>query len=85
MLQQNSFPELLTRKQQEVHLEVSRHMLECAKTRFCEKIEKIAWDESWIYRYHLETKAQSSQPKEGMAGVDQGQDHVDIFVFTIRV
>jgi hypothetical protein len=56
-------PKLLTVKQKETCLAVARDLLQCADqdTDFMRTI--ITGDESWVYGYYPETKAQSSQWK----------------------
>jgi hypothetical protein len=56
-------PKLLSQEQQELCLEVVRDMLECANgdPEFLKTV--ITGDETWVYRYDLEMKVQSSQWK----------------------
>jgi predicted DNA-binding protein YlxM (UPF0122 family) len=54
---------LLSREQQQLRLEVTRDMLECANgdTEFLKTV--ITGNEMWVYGYDLETKVQSPQWK----------------------
>lgn len=54
-------PKLLIHEQKENRLQVTHDMVECATadSDFMKKI--ITGDESWVYGYDPETKAQSSQ------------------------
>ena len=56
-------PKLLTMQQKQLHLEVSQHMLDYANSdpEFLNIV--TTGDESWVYTYELETKAQLSQWK----------------------
>jgi hypothetical protein len=56
-------PKLLLQEQQQLRLEVTQDMLECANgdPEFLKTV--ITGDEMWVYGYDLETKVQSSQWK----------------------
>jgi histone-lysine N-methyltransferase SETMAR len=56
-------PKLLTIEQKQLRPEIAQHMLDCVKidSRFLNTV--ITCDESWVYGYDPETKAQSSQSK----------------------
>ena len=60
---QNLFPWLLSQEQKEFRAEVAEDMLETTNNDldFLKKV--ITRDESWVYGYDPETKAQSSQWK----------------------
>jgi hypothetical protein len=55
------FPKLLTVKQKENHLAVTRDLLQCADQEANFMKTAITSDESWVCGYDPETKAQSSQ------------------------
>jgi hypothetical protein len=59
----NSVPKLLSLEQQQLHLEVTRDMLECANGGPVFLKTVIAGDETWVYGYNQETKVQSSEWK----------------------
>jgi hypothetical protein len=54
-----SVPKLLLQEQQQLHLEVTRDMLECANgdPEFLKTV--ITGDETWVYRYDPKTKMPS--------------------------
>ena len=56
-------PKLLTMEQKQLRLEVAQDMLDSANSdpEFLNIV--MTGDESWVYRYDQETKAQSSQWK----------------------
>jgi len=56
-------PKLLTMEQKQLHLKVAQDMLDSTNSdpEFVNVV--TTGDESWVYRYTLETKAQSSQWK----------------------
>jgi hypothetical protein len=56
-------PKLLSQEQQQLHLEVTRDMLECANgdPEFLKTV--TTGDERWVYGYDLETKVQWTQWK----------------------
>ena len=56
-------PKLLTREQKQLHLEVSQDMLDYANSDPESLNIVTTGDESWVYGYDPETKAQSSQWK----------------------
>jgi hypothetical protein len=56
-------PKLLTVVQKETRLAVARDLLQCADQDADFMRTIITSDESWVYRYDPETKAQSSQCK----------------------
>jgi len=60
---EKSVPKVLTVQQKETHLAVDRDLLQCADhdANFMKTI--ITSDESWVYGYNPQTKAQSSQWK----------------------
>jgi len=59
----NLYQKLLTVEQKETHLAVDRDLLQCADDDANLMKTVITSDESWVYRYDSETKAQSSQWK----------------------
>jgi hypothetical protein len=60
-------PKLLLQEQQQLHLEVTRDMLECANgdPEFLKTI--ITGDETWVYGYDPDTKVQSSHWKHSLS------------------
>jgi hypothetical protein len=56
-------PKLLLQEQQQLCLEVVRHMLECANRDHEFLKTMITGDQTWVYRYDPEMKVQSSQWK----------------------
>jgi hypothetical protein len=60
-------PKLLLQEQQQLPLEVTRDMLECASgdPQFLKTM--ITGDETWVYGYDPETKVQSSQWKHSLS------------------
>ena len=56
-------PKLLTMEQKQLHLEITQDMLDCAESDSNFLNTVITDDESWVYGYDPETKAQSSQWK----------------------
>jgi histone-lysine N-methyltransferase SETMAR len=54
-------PKLLSQEQQQLRLEVVWDMLECSNGDPEFLKTGITGDETWVYRYDLETKVQSSQ------------------------
>lgn len=56
-------PKLLTMEQKQLRLEIVQDMLDCIESDSSFLNTVITGDESWVYRYDPETKAQSSQWK----------------------
>ena len=56
-------PKLLTMEQKQLRMEIAQNMPECVEndSKFLNNV--ITGDESWVYGYNPETKAQSSQWK----------------------
>jgi len=54
-------PNLLAMEQKQLRLEIAQDMLECVESDSNSLNTVIIGDESWIYGYDPETKAQSSQ------------------------
>jgi len=81
-------PKLLTMEQKQLRLEVSQDILDYANSdpEFLNIV--ITGDESWVYGYDPETKAQSSQwqhstspeAEKGQASAEQRQSDVNHFL-----
>ena len=56
-------PKLLTMEQKQLRLEIAQDMLDCVESDSIFLNTVITGDESWVYGYDPETKAQSSQWK----------------------
>jgi len=56
-------PKLLAMEQKQLRLEIAQDMLDCVESDSNFLITVITGDESWVYGYDPETKAQSSQWK----------------------
>jgi len=56
-------PKLLTMEQKQLRLEITQDMLDCVESDSSFLNTVITGDESWVYGYNPETKAQSSQWK----------------------
>ena len=56
-------PKLLTMEQKQLRLEIAQDMLDCVESDSNFLNTVITGDESWVYEYDPETKAQSSQWK----------------------
>jgi len=56
-------PKLLTMEQKQLRLEIAQDMLDCVESDSNFLNTVITGDESWVYGYDPETKAQSSQWK----------------------
>jgi len=56
-------PKLLTMEQKQLRLEIAQDMLDCVESDSNFLNTVITGDESWVYGYEPETKAQSSQLK----------------------
>jgi len=56
-------PKLLMMEQKQLRLEIAQDMLDCVESDFNFLNTMITGDESWVYGYDPETKAQSSQWK----------------------
>ena len=56
-------PKLLTMEQKQLRLEIAQDMLDCVESDSNLLNTMITGDESWVYGYDPETKAQSSQWK----------------------
>jgi len=54
-------PKLLKVEQKQLRLEIAQDMLDCVESDSNFLNTVITGDESWVYRYDPETKAQSSQ------------------------
>jgi len=57
-------PKLLMMEQKQLRLEIAQDMLDCVESDSNFLNTVITGDESWVYRYDPETKAQSSQWKQ---------------------
>jgi hypothetical protein len=77
-------PKLLMMEQKQLLLEVLQDMLDYTNSNPEFLNIMTTGDESWVYGYGLETKAQSSQWKHstspGQASAEQYQSDVDHFV-----
>jgi len=60
-------PKLLTMEQKQLRLEIAQDMLDCAESDSNFLNTVITGDESWVYGYDPETKAQSSQWKHPLS------------------
>jgi len=56
-------PKLLTMEQEQLRLEIAQDMLDCVESDSNFLNTVVTGDESWVYGYDPETKAQSSQWK----------------------
>ena len=75
-------------QQKELHVEITQDMLDCANNdlEFLKII--ITGDETWVYRYNLENKFQSSQwkhpelprPKKALTSSQQCESDTDLFL-----